>query len=246
MYPQQNIDLNADIGEGMPFDKEIIKLVSSCNIACGGHTGDDNSILKTMKLAKSNQTKIGAHPSYPDRHNFGRQSMQISIRKLIESIDLQLYNFSKIIKKLNANWHHIKFHGALYHDLIHDKTKAEALVYLIENKYKHISLYVPPNSVIKTIAINRIKVEVEGFADRAYNDDLSLVPRSKPFSVLTNTEEVVAQVLNKILHKKIKTVSGEWMPISVDTICLHGDNPKALELVKSIVKAFDSHNINVK
>lgn len=242
----KSIDLNADIGEGMPYDEELIKLISSCNIACGGHVGDDESILNTINMAKANHIKIGAHPSYPDKHNFGRHSMDISIQKLTESIDYQLNSFKTNIDKLQANWHHIKFHGALYNDLKHDKLKAEALVELIENKYKNVSLYVPPNSVIKTTAEKRIKVHVEGFADRAYNNDLSLVSRLEASAILSKNDEVVNQVLNKILNKKIKTVSGKWVTIHVDTICLHGDNPKALELAKTIVDMLQNQNINIK
>lgn len=241
-----DVDLNADIGEGMPYDKALIKLISSCNIACGGHAGSDESILKTINLAKTNQVKIGAHPSYPDNKNFGRQSLNISIENLVKSIDSQLNNFKRHIQYTDTKWHHIKFHGALYNNLKTDTIKAKALVNLIKEKYRNISLYVPPNSVIKSIAEGQIPIFVEGFADRAYNEDLSLVSRQKPNAVLFDEKEVVEQILNMIIHQRVKAISGQWVSIQVDTICLHGDNPKALDLAKTIVESLQNKNIKIQ
>ena len=218
--------------------KPYIKLISSCNIACGGHAGSDESILKTINLAKANQVKIGAHPAYPDKEKFGRTSLDISIVSLVESIDSQLNNFKRHIEYTHAKWHHIKFHGALYNDLKHNRDIAKALVELIKEKHKNIALYVPPNSVIKSIAEAQIPIFVEGFADRAYNQDLSLVSRQEFNAVLFDEKEVVQQILNMIIHQKVKTISGQRVPIQVDTICLHGDNPKALDLAKIIVSAY--------
>ena len=241
-----HIDLNADIGEGMPYDKALIKLLSSCSIACGGHAGNDKSILDTINLAKTNHVKIGAHPAYPDKENFGRQPLKISIESLVESIDLQLNNFKRHIEYAKAKWHHIKFHGALYNNLKTDTIKAKALVNLIKENYKNIVLYVPPNSVVKNIAEGQIPIFVEGFADRTYNEDLSLVSRQKPNAVLFDKKEVVQQILNMIIHGKVKTISEKWVSIQVDTICLHGDNPKALDLAKSIVENLQNQNIEIQ
>lgn len=241
-----NIDLNADIGEGMPYDSDILNHVSSCNIACGGHVGDDDTILKTIKLAQDKKVKIGAHPAYPDKENFGRQYLNISIESLVESIDSQLNNFRRHIEYTNAKWEHIKFHGALYNDLKTDMTKAKVLVNLIKSKYKNISLYVPPNSTIKNFAEGQIPTFTEGFADRAYNDDLSLVSRLEPNAVLYDKKKVVQQILNMIIDEKVKTISRQWISVKVDTICLHGDNPKALILTEKIVSALKKSNINIQ
>lgn len=246
MIQASKIDLNADIGEGMPYDKELINYISSCNIACGGHIGDDNSILETIGLAKENNMKIGAHPSYPDKLNFGRKSINISIEDLVKSVDIQLNNFKNKCNQLKAKWHHIKFHGALYNDLKSDKHKAEALVDLINEKYPNLILYVPPNSAIEKTAKGKISIQIEGFADRAYHDDLSLVPRSQPHAVLIETDEVIQQVKSMVLDKKVNTVDGGQKSIDIQTLCLHGDTPSAIELVKAIVKFLKKNNIQIQ
>jgi UPF0271 protein len=241
------IDLNADIGEGMPYDHQLIKYISSCNIACGGHAGDDESISETIKLALRNDVKIGAHPSYPDKENFGRKSLEMSLNKLVDSIDFQLKKFEDVCKLSKANWHHIKFHGALYNDLKTDHQKAEALVNLISKKYQKLILYVPPNSVIKAIAgNNNIPIKIEGFADRAYNADLSLVPRQEPNAVLNDTCQALRQVNKMILHQKVETRGGNKVAINIQTLCLHGDTPGALDLVKAIVRNLKTKNINIE
>jgi UPF0271 protein len=240
------IDLNADIGEGMPYDHELLKYISSCNIACGGHTGDDKSMLKTINLAKKNEVKIGAHPSYPDKVNFGRKSIDISIDELIKSIDSQLQNFNNFCEQANAEWHHIKFHGALYNDLKIDNIKADALINLITTKYSNLILYVPPNSIINTIAKeNSIPVKIEGFADRRYNDDLSLVSRNNPNAVILDKDLIIKQVNQMLLHQKVQTENGKDRTICIQTLCLHGDTPKALELVESIYSHLRYNNISI-
>ena len=241
------IDLNADIGEGMPYDNQLVKYISSCNIACGGHAGDDESILETIQLALQNDVKIGAHPSYPDKENFGRRSMDMSLNKLSDSIDFQLQSFKILCELSKANWHHIKFHGALYNDLKTDHKKAEALINLISNKYQNLILYVPPNSVIQAIAPkNNIQIKIEGFADRVYNTDLSLVSRQKPNAVLNDTQKVIKQVSEIILNQKVETLNGLKVPINIQTLCLHGDTPSALELAKAIVRNLEVNNINIE
>lgn len=246
MTKSHNIDLNADIGEGMPHDEDLIKYISSCNIACGGHAGDDVSISKTIKLAQQNKLKIGAHPSYPDQDNFGRKTIDISIDNLVASIDMQLENFKTHIEQTNANWHHIKFHGALYNDLKYDIKKAKALTQLIREKYSGLSLYIPPNSVIQETARDQITVHMEGFADRRYNDDLGLISRNEKNAVLHEEEVVIQQVINMITRQNVKSISLKTLAIQVDTICIHGDNPQALKLTEKIVTALKNSNITIR
>jgi UPF0271 protein len=242
----KTIDLNADIGESMPYDEEILKYVSSCNIACGGHIGDETSILKTIDLAIQNQVKIGAHPSYPDQSNFGRISVDISIEKLLSSIDKQLKLFEKCIKKRNSNWSHIKFHGALYNDLIIDKEKSIAIANYLKREYSDKILFIPPNSEIKRIASKTLKTKIEGFADRAYNSDLSLLSRRLPNAVLNDKETVINQVKLLVINGKVRTIEGLTKQLKVETICLHGDTPKALELIKEIVKVLKEKEISIQ
>jgi len=241
-----SIDLNADLGEGKANDEALLKYVSSCNIACGGHIGNRSSILKTIQLAEKYNVKIGAHPSYPDSENFGRKSLDLPIDNLVESIDNQLFLFQQCIHETKAEWHHVKFHGALYNDLKTDTNKALALVNLIQKKYKGITLFVPPNSVVQTIAEYKVPIKIEGFADRAYNEDLSLVSRQKPHAVYSSTKDVTHQVKTMVLENEIKTVNSKTIPIDVDTICIHGDTPKALEMVEILVSELKNHKIKIQ
>ena len=241
-----NIDLNADLGEGKANDEALLKYVSSCNIACGGHAGNRSSILKTILLAQKNNVKIGAHPSYPDTKNFGRKSLDLPIDYLVESIDSQLVLFQQCIHETKAEWHHIKFHGALYNDLKTDTSKAKALVNLIQNKYQGIKLFVPPNSAIQSIAQSQIPIKVEGFADRAYNEDLSLVSRQKPNAVFKSSNDVVHQVKTMVVENAVKTVNSKTIPIKVNTVCIHGDTPKALEMLEILVSELKKHKIKIQ
>lgn len=241
-----SIDLNADLGEGKANDGALLKHVSSCNIACGGHVGNRLSILKTIRLAKNNNVKIGAHPSYPDVENFGRKSIKITTDDLVDSIDKQLLLFQKCIEETDAKWQHIKFHGALYNDLKTNITKAEALVGLIQKKYSGITLYVPPKSKIKSIAETQIPIKIEGFADRAYNEDLSLVSRKQTNALLITPKEVIKQVRKMIIEKKVAISNSKFTPIKVDTICIHGDTPQAIDILKELYIELKKHKIEIK
>ncbi|MGX1024044.1 5-oxoprolinase subunit PxpA [Flavobacterium sp. CS20] len=240
------IDLNADLGEGKTNDEALLKYLSSCNIACGGHIGDQQSILKTIKLAQKHKVKIGAHPSYPDVENFGRKSIKISIDDLVEAIDNQLNLFKKCIDETKATWHHIKFHGALYNDLKSDETKARALVNLIKDKHQKTILYVPPNSMIQSVAKPQIPIKIEGFADRAYNEDLSLVSRQHPKAVFKTSEAVIKQVKKMIIDKVVETFNSKHISIKVDTICIHGDTPKALDMLETLVDELKNQKIKIQ
>ncbi|RRO12561.1 5-oxoprolinase subunit PxpA [Flavobacteriaceae bacterium 14752] len=242
----KSIDLNADLGEGKANDEALLKYVSSFNIACGGHAGNRSSIVKTIQLAQKYEVKIGAHPSYPDTKNFGRKSLNMSIDDLVEAIDSQLLLFKQCISETKAVWNHIKFHGALYNDLKTDTSKAKALVDLIQKKYPNITLYVPPNSVVQTIAESRIPIKIEGFADRAYNEDLSLVSRQKSNAVLTSDTEVVNQVKKMIIEEVVEVANSQIKPIKVETICIHGDTPKALKMLKTLVAELKRQKIKIQ
>lgn len=246
MRASSQVDLNADIGEGMPYDKELIKYISSCNIACGGHVGDIKSIEDTIQLAKLHGVKVGAHPSYADPNNFGRKSIDISTDELVKSIDKQLQNFKNVCDENNVGWHHIKFHGALYNDLKWDKLKAVALIDLLKEKYSDLVLYVPPHSVVQSLASKRIAIKIEGFADRAYHNDFSLVSRQKEGAVFNTNQQVISQVHEMIINQRVKTIEGEFRPLKVQTLCIHGDTLEALDMARAIVRHFEKHNVIIQ
>ena len=228
-------DINCDLGEGLPNDGILMPFLDSANIACGGHTGDEKSIDTAIHLAKKNSIKVGAHPSYPDRENFGRKYMAMDLKLLRTVLLKQIQFFEKICHQNDVSMNHIKPHGALYNFAAKDDLTAFTLIHLVEEYFPEAYLYCPAESLMAGMAIEAgIKIKREVFADRSYNDDLSLVDRSKPKALLTDPQEVIEHVGWMVYEKKIKTISGNFIPIEAETICVHGDNTSAIEILKGI------------
>lgn len=229
------IDINCDVGEGVANEHLIMPYISSCNIACGGHFGDINSIDKTLKLAIENNVKIGAHPSFPDKENFGRRLIQISDDELKNSIQNQINFFLERLNLVGAKLHHIKPHGALYNAIAVDEKLSILFIDITKEYLKDTFLYVPYQSVIEKVALkNNIKIKYEAFADRNYNDDLTLVSRKEKKALLVDETAIFNHVLNMVKHTKVKTVSGLEKEIKADTFCVHSDTKNALEIVKHL------------
>lgn len=228
-------DINCDLGEGIGNDAELMPFIDSCNIACGGHTGDEKSIKTAISLAQENSVKVGAHPSYPDRKNFGRKQMKIESKLLRTIILKQIRFFERFCQQRGVFMNHIKPHGAFYNFAAHDDVTAFILIHLVEEYFPDTILYCPAESLMAAMAIESgIKIKREVFADRSYNDDLTLVDRSKPKALLTKPQEVTEHVGWIVHEQKIKSVTGNFIPIEAETICVHGDNPAALEILKGI------------
>ena len=240
------IDINCDVGEGMTNEHLLMPYISSCNIACGGHFGDENTIDKTIQLAIKNNVKIGVHPSFPDKENFGRKVMQISNSKLKESIQNQLDLFLERLEKFNQTLHHIKPHGALYNLIAADEIAAKNFVETIKRYTKNVFLYVPYNSEIEKVALqNNIKIKYEAFGDRNYNNDLTLVSRMKENSVITNTEEVFHHMYKMFSDGEVNTIFNLQKLIKADTFCIHGDNENALTILQYLFEEFTKKGIEI-
>ena len=240
------IDINCDVGEGMINEHLLMPYISSCNIACGGHFGDAISIDKTINLAIENNVLIGAHPSFPDKENFGRKVMNISKEELHNSIKDQLNLFLERLSKFNQSLHHIKPHGALYNLISVDEKLAVNFIEAIQKYMKNAFLYVPDNSVIEKIALkNNIKIKYEVFADRNYNDDLTLVSRNQKKALITDPEEVLKHIYKMVSDKKVKTIFGIEKEIKADTFCIHGDNKNAFEILKYVLKNSSKKGIEI-
>ncbi|AGA79248.1 5-oxoprolinase subunit PxpA [Echinicola vietnamensis] len=237
------IDINCDLGEGMESDADVMAYITSCNIACGGHAGDAKSMADTIKLAQKHHVKIGAHPAFPDRKNFGRKVMEMPPEKLVESLRSQLKSFQDILTQSNAALHHIKPHGALYNLAAKDAGTASLLVALIKTHYPEVIVYAPYGSVMAKIAKeNGLEVWHEVFADRNYHEDLSLVSRDDPEALIHNTKDAVSHLANMVITGKVQTLSGKMIPIEADTVCVHGDSRGALALTKAIHETMKSAN----
>ncbi|MBS9464151.1 5-oxoprolinase subunit PxpA [Flagellimonas sp. 389] len=241
------IDINCDVGEGIGNEKSLMPLISSCNIACGGHAGDIKSMIKTVKLADSHNVKVGAHPSYPDKTNFGRKVMKISNSELKQSIIDQLAIFNEILQKEDVELHHIKAHGALYNQLAKDSVLAKLYLEAVSEHKNQVYLYVPFKSVIAEIAEeNGFRVMYEAFGDRNYNDDLSLVSRKLKTALIQEPETVLEHILPIVKQKKVITLNGEEIKIKVDTICIHGDTPTALEILMYLSTELPSYKVQLQ
>lgn len=230
-----SIDINADIGEGIGNEADLMPLLSSCNIACSGHAGDLETMKWCVELAKQHRVKIGAHPSFPDKENFGRQVVDMSCTALYQTIKNQIKALMNVVREQHAALHHVKPHGALYNLAVTDKKTAEVIVEVMKSIHLPLKLYVPYGSVISELATKEnIPITYEVFADRNYNDDLSLVSRAKENALIKDVDVMTRHIQNMILHKKVKTINGVEVPLEAETICVHGDNPEALKLVEKL------------
>jgi UPF0271 protein len=231
--------INCDLGEGVPNEALIIPLIDLASVACGGHHGDRNTIRNTLTLVQRFGKKAGAHPSYPDRENFGRKSLQMVPNALEKSLKAQLDLFESVAKEQKLEIDHIKFHGALYNDASENTELATFLVDFLKIEHPNVPLFVPPHSEIERVAKQKDHpVKLEIFGDRAYQNTYKLVSRSQEKSLFSQKIDVISHLKSIFLQQSIKTISGELIPIAADTICFHGDNPGILEFLPAIIDQF--------
>ncbi|MEX2513225.1 MAG: LamB/YcsF family protein [Cyclobacteriaceae bacterium] len=241
------IDINSDLGEGYGNDAEIMPYISSCNIACGGHFGTRHTIEATIDLAIQNYVKIGAHPSYPDKNHFGRKRRDMAFGELNESLIEQIEKVKDIAKQKNQNLHHIKLHGALYLESLTNSDLSENIANLMKTHFPECTLYAPYSSKMSGAAVNRnLNIKYEGFADRKYHADLTLVDRRHPLAILTEAAQVKEQVMLIVENNLVKTLEGELVPIVADTLCIHGDHPKANIIAKILFQWLSENNYLIK
>ena len=240
------IDVNCDVGEGINNEKDLLPFISSCNIACGGHAGDAKTIERVISLAKQYNVKVGAHPSFPDRENFGRKVIDISPNELKKSLENQILLLKDSAQHQAVTLHHVKPHGALYNLAAIDQKVAELVVDVVLKCCSKVFLYVPYQSEIASVAKQKgLPIKYEVFADRNYNDDLTLVSRNNDHALIQTKEKVLSHVLNMYRANKVTTVTGQEIPILVDTFCIHGDSSNAVELVKYLFEELKNYNIKI-
>lgn len=231
--------INCDLGEGIPNEAQVIPLIDLASVACGGHFGDRNTIESTLELVRKSGKKAGAHPSYPDKKNFGRHSLDIKAEALIQSLGDQIGLFMEVAKAENMPVDHIKFHGALYNDAAENHELAQTLVEFLKRNFPEIPLFVPPHSEIEKAAIeDQLPFRLEVFGDRAYQDNYKLVSRKAEHSLFTQTHQVTSHLENIINLGQIKTYSGMMIPVKADTLCFHGDNPGIMEFLPQVRDRF--------
>ncbi len=241
------IDLNADLGEGMGDDAALMAVISSCNIACGGHAGDEASMQAALALAKQNGVSVGAHPSYPDREGFGRRRIDISSEDLIRSLTGQVQALQRLAKGSEIEIKHVKPHGALYNEAAIDPGLADLVASLVADLAPEAALVGPPASRLYKAAMRRDLMFVgEAFADRAYQPDGQLVPRRIPGAILEADSERVEQALSIAVKGQVTTLEGAVIALPAQTICLHGDSPGAVKSATKIRAALEAEGIRIR
>ena len=228
------IDLNADLGEhpGTNRDEQIMPYISSCNVACGGHIGDESSVRQTVRLAKQHDVAVGAHPSYPDRENFGRKIIPMQPQQLADSIAEQITLIQRICHEEEVDLHHVKPHGALYNHAAADAFISELVLNVLKEVAPNVYWMGLANSESEMVAQKHMYPFIaEGFADRQYEPDGSLRSRAKEGAVLSHPE-----VLNQVneLVQNHRVMAEDWVALHVQSICLHGDTEGAVTLAKEI------------
>jgi len=246
------ININCDLGEkskhhSNKHDPDLLEIVNSANVACGYHAGDEETMNDVIKISKKNGVSIGAHPSFNDPENFGRERMNLSsseIRKLI--ID-QYEILQKIASNYGENVSHIKPHGALNNMACEDIELATTLAKVIHEISKDIIYLVPTGSKMEEAAKKlNMKIACEIFADRNYEDDGNLVSRKKPHALITDPEEAKKHVLSMVKNQSLNCHSGKQIPCEIDSVCIHGDNESSLATARSIRLNLIENGLNLK
>ena len=232
--PRFAVDLSFDGGEGFE-DEPLMEYVASVNIACGGHTGDERSMRKATRLALRRFVAINAHPSYQDTAGFGRESVDLSPEELELLVTSQIETLRNIVRQEEGELVGVKPHGALYHEAARRPEVARSVAqaaYAISPRYVLVTC--PGSTLLEAGAALDMPVAVEGFADRAYRPNGSLVPRGEPGALVTDPAAAVAQALSIVRERRVKTTDGSFFDLDVDTLCLHGDTPRAREIARAV------------
>ena len=243
----RRIDLNCDMGEGCGNDAELMRYISSANIACGFHAGDAATMRATAELALANGVAIGAHPGYRDRENFGRTVMTLPAGEIHKIVREQVLAMKEICESLGTTLHHVKPHGALYNQAARDKDLAAAIAEAVGSIDRNLIVYgLSGSSSISEAQAAGLKTASEVFADRTYQNDGSLTPRTEANALIGDDQRAVDQAMRMVADGYVVAASGDVVPIVAETICLHGDGDHAVEFARAIRSALDAAGVAVK
>ncbi|SJN54338.1 LamB/YcsF family protein [Vibrio ruber DSM 16370] len=235
-----SIDLNCDMGESFGVyslgnDVALMDYVSSVNIACGFHAGDPGVMRETVRHALEKSLAIGAHPGLPDLAGFGRRTMAISPREAYDMVVYQIGALYGFVRAAGGHLHHVKPHGALYNMAAQDTSLAAAIAQAVKDVDPTLILYgLSGSTLILAGEAEGLRVANEVFADRTYQSDGTLTPRSQPDALIHHDDEALNQVLDMVSQGKVQATDGQWIDIQADTICIHGDGAHALEFAVKI------------
>lgn len=247
----RQIDLNCDMGESfghykLGLDEEVIKYISSANIGCGFHAGDPLVMRKTVKMAKERGVGIGAHPGFPDLVGFGRRLMDVSPLEVRNDVLHQVGSLYAFARAEGIQLQHVKPHGALYNIAAQNEELGRAVAEAVREFDRDLILVgLAGSKLLKVAQKMGLKVASEAFADRGYNSDGSLVSRRLPHALITDQKAAVSRAIQMVMDGRVISVDGEPVEVKVDTICLHGDSPQALQLARTLRERMKEAGISV-
>lgn len=229
------VDLNCDLGEGAGRDADLMPYITSANIACGAHAGDDRSIRETLALAAQHGVAAGAHPGYPDREGFGRRSMDMTPGEVYDVVATQVAVLCDAAREVGVSVTHVKPHGALYNDAAVDHHVARAVVRAVNDASPGLLLYgLAASRIITEAEIIGVRAIPEAFADRAYQRDGTLAPREVEGASITDPESAAARVVRLVTERLVRGVDGADIRVHAETVCIHGDGRSAVEIAKRV------------
>ncbi len=235
MILKNKIDINCDLGEGMENDEDLMRFISSANIACGFHAGDEYTIKRAIALCLKYKVKIGAHFSFDDKHNFGRSEMKLADDALYELVSMQLRLMNDTALAGGGKLVHVKPHGALYNMASRDSGMSAIISNAVKDFNDQLILFgLSGSHLISEGKRAGLAVANEVFADRTYQDDGQLTSRSQGNALIGNVRELKKQVIQQVRSGEVTSVSGIKIPVEVDTICIHGDGPHAVEFAEAV------------
>jgi UPF0271 protein len=249
--PVPTIDLNCDMGESfgaytIGCDAEVMSSISSANVACGFHGGDPGVMRRTVQLAREAGVAVGAHPGFPDLAGFGRREMRVSAREAEDMVLYQIGALAAIAESEGVRLRHVKPHGALYNMAVHDPGLADAIVKAVLAFNPSLILFALPGSELAAAGERGgLAVAMEGFADRAYEADGSLTPRSRPGSVIHDLSEVVRRAVRMVVEGRVTAAGGGEIPMDVATLCTHGDTPGAADLIRGLRAGLERAGVTI-
>lgn len=242
------VDLNCDLGEGGSHDAELMAIITSANIACGVHAGDEATMRETMTLAMRYGVAIGAHPGFADRENFGRRELSVTPAEAAALVSEQVGKMQGVAMQLRATVRHVKLHGALYNMVSRDRKLAEAVVDSLGRAQRELAFYVLAGSELERVArgTGGMVVVSEVFADRSYQSDGSLTPRGRADALIASESAAVEQVLRMVRLGRVTSTDGREVKLRAETICLHGDGPGAVEFARGVATALRAAGVDIK
>jgi UPF0271 protein len=239
-----SIDLNADVGEGFPWDALLMGFITSANIACGGHAGDEAGIAATAALARQHGVAIGAHPGHEDREHFGRRAVPITPAAAASLVVKQISRLERVVGEPPG---HVKLHGGLYHQVAREGLLAEAVTDAIAERWPAMTLLAPAESLLVNVArACGLRVGAEAFIDRAYAADGTLIARAEAEAVIADPVEAASRAMRLVLDGVVDAVDGTRLRMRADTLCIHGDGPDPVATATAVRAALDAAGVLVR